>query len=1847
MYARILALCLALCCIGTPVFAQFLPILSTQTSGFPRIEVDFQVVDSNRNVISTLTRNDITIRENGQVLPVTSLQFTPSTPGSSTPLSVVFTLDISGSMRAGRMDIARNAAIAATAIMSFAPGQAAVTSFDDRAYLNQDLTTDRTRIISALNSLQPQRGTNYNAALLDSLAGALPIAARGINRRVVIFLTDGLSEQPTRVSDIVTFARANNITIHCVVLGLPASAEVRQIAQQTGGQLFENINDQGSAESAFARIVVAGQGSGGFYRLVYDSPIGCDSNRSVAITIPSVGNIVRNVTFTAPRTSIPLLQTNTTGVSFFNAPIGVTQQTVILTAPNRAVQITGITQSGNNRFSLSGITFPRTLNAGESVQLTMRFTATTDSSSVFAQFAFQGDNCPFSISASISYSSAVQSNAISIVTPNGGERFVVGRDSVITWSGLRPTDTTDIAYSTNNGRTWTTLSTNATGSTSFAWRNIPAPATDSALARVRQITSLVAPPQIGQRFVSQIGAPLILESSTDGTVVVGRSTNIQDTRLWIINPQTGQVNRIITLDVSAVSTMLEHKVLNNTTVMIYDINFGLSVVDLTTGARLSRTTFTLPTGYFYFQPSFGESTFEVSPDRRTLIVSAYNYSLSQAAVFLYNMSGVATGTVPTLISTLGTTDEQPLGFANISSVTDSRLALISRNNDFTQGEIKVWDYVQRRLLKTQTFNPRVAEAVLLWNRAILSPDGSEILFTFLRAGAQRVEIHPAIGDNTTALATPYSESLANIFPIGFTNNGQEILVSRRSSTTQLDSLAYLVIQRTGNNTVLRRSATQVLPRQGARSFRDILLQGTTPNVLSFSNLERFIWQWTPSGTMVQSSQPNQVGSFMTQTMNPAGTHVALVPTNGGTNTASADSIQVWNALTGARLWSRALPFQAAAVRLSYTPNGATLVAVVIAFNQTVIITYDATTGNEIRQVNWTTTYNPNQSDYTFIAGASTLVYCRLNDNTILGVNILTGQQIYSVPIGDFLNFVTQPRANATDVFIVTLSGRIIAFNALTGTLGGIRTTSSNIRALSSDGQLLARGFAFTGQQEIVNVNTNTRVMTVVGAAFTQARGPLGVFSWDGSKYASITTDTNVTGVPVLRYVVHTYDLRRQILMGRTVVIDSTNQLAPRHSLQLSDDGTYVLSYSTGMPRADVIRLNLFSQPEAISANVWSIVTSHVLAQDIDMGSLRVGNRKDSLVTVFVRNPNTFALPIDSLRLSGTHASEFSLVSGIPPYTLNPGETRGIEIRFAPTAAGVRTAQLQLFARGATTTATIRGTGVVPNLFPQVRDLDLGDVVVGSSTQATVPLFISLTTSTINIRILRMSVLGQTDQFTIQTGNNITVAPGQSIPFQVRFDPIRTGRSSVILRFETDDPDNPIMDARITGTGTRTLQLATVNYDFGNVVLGRTASTIATLFVSLPVTTVPATIRRMTVLGATDQFTIQNTSGSIVVQPRASIIFPIQFAPIRLGQSSATLRFETDDPDNPIMDARITGTGTRTIGVQTTNFDFGGVLVNSTTTATANLFVSLPISTTSLTVSAVIDGGNQTQFTLLSPTRATVVGIGQSLPVQLRFTPNLRTSFTSSVLFTVQEDGSQYRAQITGLGVLPSATLQSDTLTVVPGQEITIPIRLGATLFFNQITENTISVQVRFNASALQPIGATPQGRIVNNTVTSLPERVITLDIPRSGTQNILQTLQFKAALGNTTATAFILENARVASGNADIQTANGLIRFAGLNQAGGTRLYWTEQGRIRIQSVSPNPVADQITLRITAEESESVSLSLVNMIGTTEQILWQGMVQAGENTLDLVPEKLPQGMYSLILRTAHGYRTTVPVMIVR
>lgn len=148
------------------------------------VRVNIGVVDQRGRPITSLNRPNFSVFEDGVKQEISHFEL------SSAPFSVVMMLDMSGSTKSFRQNIALSAARFMDAL---APeDRVAVIEFYDKVNVLNDFTTDRNRIAHSINVANGTGNTNLYKAFEIALE---KLGKEGSRRKAIVVLTDGTDTQ--------------------------------------------------------------------------------------------------------------------------------------------------------------------------------------------------------------------------------------------------------------------------------------------------------------------------------------------------------------------------------------------------------------------------------------------------------------------------------------------------------------------------------------------------------------------------------------------------------------------------------------------------------------------------------------------------------------------------------------------------------------------------------------------------------------------------------------------------------------------------------------------------------------------------------------------------------------------------------------------------------------------------------------------------------------------------------------------------------------------------------------------------------------------------------------------------------------------------------------------------------------------------------------------------------------------------------------------------------------------------------------------------------------------------------------------------------------------------------------------------------------------------------------------------------------------------------------------------------------------------------------------------------------------------------------------------------------------
>jgi len=185
-------------------------------------------------------------------------------------------------------------------------------------------------------------------------------------------------------------------------------------------------------------------------------------------------------------------------------------------------------------------------------------------------------------------------------------------------------------------------------------------------------------------------------------------------------------------------------------------------------------------------------------------------------------------------------------------------------------------------------------------------------------------------------------------------------------------------------------------------------------------------------------------------------------------------------------------------------------------------------------------------------------------------------------------------------------------------------------------------------------------------------------------------------------------------------------------------------------------------------------------------------------TITVTNTGLGNLVVSGITLTGADASQFSLTNNNCA-TVAPGNSCSVDVLFAPTAPGNKTATVSVAhnAAGSSSGIIVSGTGLPSAPIAAISSDPLGfaDQVVGTASAARA---ITVANSgTEALIVSNVSTTGDTAQFSLTNGCT-TVEPGGSCTVNVRFAPTTAGLKTININIFHNAEGSPFS---VTATGT--------------------------------------------------------------------------------------------------------------------------------------------------------------------------------------------------------------------------------------------------------------------------------------------------------------------------------------------------------------------------------------------------------------------------------------------------------------
>ncbi len=505
--------------------AQAFVVPRLVTTAYPTMTAECYNFDA-QGAFVALGAKEVTVKENGANMTVT----TTCGNGQSTPASIMVAVDRSS-------ETLTKTKAGAASVISGVVGQTdelGLISFNQAPSLEQGLTVNKTQYAARVSAITA--GTNGTAINIDSLFHNAPLGAfaqlkNARNFRALVIFVSGSPSFDAALARKV--AKQYAIKVYVVGIGLPISAQLRELCDSTGGAWIDGLTSDDDIK-AYAWAFVAHARGVQPCEAVWTSTPSCALERTIDVKHAST---TRSFTIPAPIGSRIVLELSEPGIAFGEvAPPQTVTKSVVLTVRNGFARVTAYTSS-NPRFAVTLPTGPVDMIPGASQEVKVRFTP-TDSSGQFGTITFvSADACDTTV-LYVRGGFRNKDNNLKVLSPNGGEKYVAGIDTLIRWTGTLPQDIVRIDGSEDDGVTWSSITEAASGN---EYVYTPGPnATKKALIRIQR--TLLDPSDI--IVLSGSEKPIYAAALSNDSKTAYTGGHDGTVRVW--DAETGLQRRVMT-----------------------------------------------------------------------------------------------------------------------------------------------------------------------------------------------------------------------------------------------------------------------------------------------------------------------------------------------------------------------------------------------------------------------------------------------------------------------------------------------------------------------------------------------------------------------------------------------------------------------------------------------------------------------------------------------------------------------------------------------------------------------------------------------------------------------------------------------------------------------------------------------------------------------------------------------------------------------------------------------------------------------------------------------------------------------------------------------------------------------------------------------------------------------------------------------------------------------------------------------------------------------------------------------------------------------------------------------------
>jgi parallel beta-helix repeat protein len=476
--------------------------------------------------------------------------------------------------------------------------------------------------------------------------------------------------------------------------------------------------------------------------------------------------------------------------------------------------------------------------------------------------------------------------------------------------------------------------------------------------------------------------------------------------------------------------------------------------------------------------------------------------------------------------------------------------------------------------------------------------------------------------------------------------------------------------------------------------------------------------------------------------------------------------------------------------------------------------------------------------------------------------------------------------------------------------------------------------------------------------------------------------------------------------------------------------------AVGAPADDLLGT---PRPQALGFDIGALeaqarITAAPASIDFGVRDVDDGPSSEEIVAILNEGEASLTFTGSGVSLAGVGSPEFSIASDTGEALLAAGASREVRVTFDPTALGSHVASLEIACDDLGNphiSIPLSGFGVSREIALSVTSLDFEawDIDEGA-TSSMAAVITNEGTGPLTVNTVDLAGPASAEfVITLDTGET-TLPAGASREVWIAFDPLTVGTKTASLEIESNDTDESLLTAALSGVGVdQELNALPRDLDFEarDIDLGQTAPLSVTIS---NVGTASHEIDSVTLVGpGSPEFGVTLDTGETLLAPGASREVRIAFDPITVGPHAASLEIVCVNPGEPPITVGLTGVGVdQEIDISPLSIDFAFRDIDADQ-ASAETIVIENIGSNDLTIlSATLGGPGLPDLSILSDSGEALLAPGQSREITVTFDPITLGPRSAEIVVTSDDtDESLIRVPLLGTGSDQEITLEPASL----------------------------------------------------------------------------------------------------------------------------------------------------------------------------------------------------------------------------